>query len=104
MSLIYIEFISRRPGVALEAFHAVAGGGQDGWAGDYDSDVAVLNLVVKVLHGSPTSGAVAGWFVAMTGNYVLNRLWTFRARGLPIVSSYRGKRTWTLFSRPAKRG
>jgi len=44
MSLIYIEYISRRPGVALEAFHAVAGGGQDGWAGDYDADVAVLNL------------------------------------------------------------
>ena len=44
MSLIYIEFISRRPGVALEAFHSVAGGGQEGWAGDYDADVAVLNL------------------------------------------------------------
>jgi hypothetical protein len=44
VSLIYIEFISRRPGVALEAFHAVAGGGQEGWAGDYDADVAVLNL------------------------------------------------------------
>jgi hypothetical protein len=42
--LIYIEFISRRPGVALEAFHAVAGGGQTGWAGDYDADVPVLNL------------------------------------------------------------
>jgi hypothetical protein len=44
VSLIYIEYISRRPGVALEAFHAVAGGGQEGWAGDYDADVAVLNL------------------------------------------------------------
>jgi hypothetical protein len=44
VSLIYIEFISRRPGVALEAFHAVAGGGQTGWAGDYAADVPVLNL------------------------------------------------------------
>jgi hypothetical protein len=44
VSLIYIEYISRRPGVALEAFHAVAGGGQEGWADDYDADVAVLNL------------------------------------------------------------
>jgi dolichol-phosphate mannosyltransferase len=51
-------------------------------------DVAVLNLVVKVLHGTTTQGAVAGWFVAMTGNYVLNRVWTFRARQLPVVSSY----------------
>lgn len=44
MALIYIEFISRRPGVALDAFHSVAGGGQTGWAGDYDADVPVLNL------------------------------------------------------------
>lgn len=36
--LIYIEFISRRPGISLEAFHEVAGRGQDGWAADYDED------------------------------------------------------------------
>ena len=51
-------------------------------------DVAVLNLAVKGLHATPTQGAVAGWFVAMTGNYALNRIWTFRARQLPIVPSY----------------
>jgi dolichol-phosphate mannosyltransferase len=51
-------------------------------------DVAVLNLVVRGFHGTPTQGAVAGWFVAMSGNYVLNRIWTFRARQLPILSSY----------------
>lgn len=51
-------------------------------------DVAVLNLVVRVLHGTPTAGAVAGWFVAMTGNYWLNRVWTFRAQQLPVLSSY----------------
>jgi dolichol-phosphate mannosyltransferase len=51
-------------------------------------DVAVLNLVVQALRGTPTQGAVAGWFVAMTSNYALNRVWTFRARELPIVSSY----------------
>ena len=42
--LVYIEFISRRPGVGLHEFHAVAGGGQTGWAGEYDDDVAVLNV------------------------------------------------------------
>ena len=36
MSLIYIEFISRRPGVALEAVKSLAGGGQEGGAGDND--------------------------------------------------------------------
>jgi dolichol-phosphate mannosyltransferase len=51
-------------------------------------DVAVLNLVVRALGGTPTQGAVAGWFVAMTGNYALNRVWTFRARQLPLLSSY----------------
>jgi len=51
-------------------------------------DVAVLNLVVRAFGGSPTQGAVAGWFVAMTGNYTVNRIWTFRAQQLPIVSSY----------------
>ena len=51
-------------------------------------DVAVLNLVVRALGGTPTQGAVAGWFVAMTGNYTLNRVWTFRARQLPLWSSY----------------
>lgn len=51
-------------------------------------DMAVLNLAVRFFHATPTQGAVAGWFVAMTGNYVLNRIWTFRARQLPVLSSY----------------
>lgn len=42
--LIYIEYISRRPGVGLHEFHKVAGGGQTGWAGDYADDVAVLSV------------------------------------------------------------
>jgi dolichol-phosphate mannosyltransferase len=51
-------------------------------------DVALLNLVVRVLHGTPAQGAVVGWFAAMTGNYALNRAWTFRARDLPLLPSY----------------
>ena len=42
--LVYLEFISRRPGVGLHEFHAVVGGGQSGWAGDYGDDVTVLNV------------------------------------------------------------
>jgi hypothetical protein len=42
--LVYIEYISRRAGIALEAFHKVAGAGQTGWAGDYAADVLLLNL------------------------------------------------------------
>jgi hypothetical protein len=45
MALIYIEYISRKPGVDLELFHTVAGGGQTGWADDYAArDQNILNL------------------------------------------------------------
>lgn len=42
--LVYIEFISRRPGVSLEAFRAVTGLGQTGWAGGYGEDQMIVNL------------------------------------------------------------
>jgi len=42
--MVYLEFISRRPGVGLHEFHAVAGGGQSGWAQQYGDDIAVLNV------------------------------------------------------------
>jgi hypothetical protein len=42
--LIYIEYISRRPGVSLEAFHNVAGRGQSGWAEGYAEDILLANL------------------------------------------------------------
>ena len=44
MSLVYLEFISRRPGVSLEQFHAVAGYGQTGWADENAEDVLLANL------------------------------------------------------------
>jgi hypothetical protein len=44
LSLVYLEFISRRPGVSLEQFHAVAGQGQTGWAGDNAEDLLLANL------------------------------------------------------------
>ena len=66
MSLIYIEFISRRPGVALEAFHVVAGGGQEGWAGDYDADVAVLNLG-RTWRMGPEPEYLTAWYSPSAG-------------------------------------
>lgn len=42
--LVYLEFVSRRPGVGLHEFHTVAGSGQTGWSGDHATDVAVLNV------------------------------------------------------------
>lgn len=42
--LVYIEYVSRRPSIALEAFHKVIDLGQTGWAGDYADDLMVLNV------------------------------------------------------------
>ena len=42
--LIYIEFISRRPGVGIHEFHKVVGGGQTGWEGGFGEDVTVVNI------------------------------------------------------------
>jgi hypothetical protein len=42
--LVYIEYISRRPGVSLESFHALAGHGQTGWAGDNPEEILLANL------------------------------------------------------------
>jgi dolichol-phosphate mannosyltransferase len=54
-------------------------------------DNAVLLLVLRAFGESdPTrmAGSFAGFLVAMTFNYSLNRIWTFRARNAPLVSSY----------------
>ena len=41
---IYIEYISRKAGVPLEGFHAIAGPGQEGWASAYGEDRLILNI------------------------------------------------------------
>jgi dolichol-phosphate mannosyltransferase len=51
-------------------------------------NLGVLNLCLRALHTSTEVAASAGWWISMTINYALNRVWTFRARQLPIVSSY----------------
>ena len=66
MPLIYIEFISRRPGVAIEAFHAVAGGGQTGWSGDYAADNAVLNLG-RTWRMGPEPEYLTAWYSPESG-------------------------------------
>ncbi len=41
---VYIEYISRKAGVPLESFHAIAGPGQSGWASQYGDDRLILNI------------------------------------------------------------
>jgi hypothetical protein len=64
--LVYIEYISRRPGVSLEAFHEVAGRGQSGWAGEYTEDRLVLN-VGRTWRIGPEPEYVAVWYNAAAG-------------------------------------
>jgi hypothetical protein len=61
--LVYIEYISRRSGVSLEAFHEVAGRGQTAWAGEYGDDQLVLN-VGRTWRIGPEPEYVAVWFNA----------------------------------------
>lgn len=51
-------------------------------------NLGILNLLHRGLGTSQDAAASAGWFGAMTFNYVLNREWTFRAGEIPVVSSY----------------
>lgn len=64
--LVYIEYISRRPGVSLEAFHEVAGRGQTGWAGEYADDRLVLNLA-RTWRLGPEPEYVAVWYNPAAG-------------------------------------
>ena len=71
--LVYIEYISRRPGVSLEAFHEVAGRGQTGWAGEYGDDQLVLN-VGRTWRIGPEPEYVAVWYNAAAGLERIARL------------------------------
>ena len=66
MSLVYLEFISRRPGVSLEQFHAVAGQGQTGWAGDNTEDILLANLGRSWRTG-PEPEYIAFWYTQSQG-------------------------------------
>ncbi len=64
--LIYIEYISRRPGIGLHEFHAVAGGGQTGWAGEYDDDITILS-VGRSWRIGPEPEYMQVWFTPKSG-------------------------------------
>jgi hypothetical protein len=64
--LVYIEYISRRPGVGLHEFHTVAGGGQSGWAGDFGDDVALLN-VGRSWRIGPEPEYLSAWYTPGAG-------------------------------------
>jgi hypothetical protein len=64
--LVYIEFISRRPGVSVEAFHFAAGRGQTGWSSEHSDDVLLLNLG-RTFRTGPEPEYVAVWYTPAAG-------------------------------------
>jgi hypothetical protein len=59
--LVYIEYISRRPGVSVEAFHFATGRGQYGWSSEHGDDVLLLNLG-RTFRTGPEPEYVAVWY------------------------------------------
>lgn len=61
-----MEYISRRPGVSIEAFHFAAGRGQSGWSSEHADDVLLLNLG-RTFRTGPEPEYVAVWYTAGAG-------------------------------------
>ena len=64
--LVYLEFVSRRPGVGLHEFRSVVAGGQSGWSGDHGADVAILN-VGRTWRIGPEPEYLTAWYNADAG-------------------------------------
>jgi hypothetical protein len=64
--LIYVEFISRRPEVPLERFHAVAGGTQGTWAQRHGDDRIILN-VGRTWRVGPEPEYLCVWYTPGSG-------------------------------------
>ena len=63
---IYVEYISRRAGIALDGFQQIAGAGQLGWASRHDVDILVLN-VGRTWRLGPAPEYIAIWHTPTRG-------------------------------------
>lgn len=63
--LVYIEYISRLPGVSLEAFHFAAGR-QGAWSGEYEDDRLVLSIG-RTFRTGPLPEYLAVWYTPDAG-------------------------------------
>jgi dolichol-phosphate mannosyltransferase len=57
-------------------------------ASGYLVHVAVFWMVLRASGWSRYASNLPAFACAMTSNYLINRLWTFRARAVPVASSY----------------
>lgn len=51
-------------------------------------NLAVYSLLTRVAHIRVAEATAGAFVMAMTWNYAVNRLWTFRARHVPLLRSY----------------
>ena len=66
MGLIYIEYISRRPGVDMTDFRAGVTHGQEGWDTSYGEDQLVLNIG-RTWRLGPEPEYLAAWYSPQAG-------------------------------------
>ena len=97
--LVYIEFISRKPGASLADFYFVAGRGQEGWSGEYAEDQLVLN-VGRTFRTGPEPEYLAVWY---TPNGGLERVGEWEAIFKSGVADHL-EGTFTLAARIDKAG
>jgi hypothetical protein len=64
--LVYIEYISRRPGISPREFYFGIGRGQTGWAADYAEDQLLLN-VGRTFRTGPEPEYVCVWYTPGAG-------------------------------------
>jgi hypothetical protein len=63
--LVYVEFISRLPGVSLEAFHYAANR-QEEWSSGWEDDVLLLNIG-RTFRTGPAPEYLAVWYTPGAG-------------------------------------
>jgi hypothetical protein len=64
--LVYVEYVSRRPGVTLAEFHAVQGRAQQGWATGHGEDV-LLWSGARTWRLGPEPECVVVWYTPGAG-------------------------------------
>lgn len=64
--LVYVEFISRRPGVSLDTFHTLLKSSQDDWAAEQTDDVIVAKLG-RTYRLGPDPEYLYAWWVPRHG-------------------------------------
>lgn len=67
---VYVEYYSRRPGISLENFHALASAAQTGWSSEFEGEAVALN-VGRTWRIGPDQEYLAVWTTPADGSEYL---------------------------------